>query len=144
MFPDADVPVVQLSIDATKPAKFHYDLGGNLSALREEGVLILGSGDAVHNLQLMRRTADAPAFEWADRFNREVIAHIESGTHAPLIQYESFGEPARLSIPTPEHYLPMLYVLGLQRKDDPLSILVDGIELGSISMLSFAIGALRA
>jgi 4,5-DOPA dioxygenase extradiol len=139
MFPEADVPVVQLSINATQPAQFHYDVGRKLGPLRDEGVLIVGSGDVVHNLRLMQRSADGPPYDWADRFNRDVVEHIKSRTHVPLIRYESFGEAARLSIPTPEHYLPLLYILGLQRDDEQVSILVDGIELGSISMLSFAV-----
>jgi 4,5-DOPA dioxygenase extradiol len=141
MFPEADIPVVQLSIDGTRPPQFHYDVGKQLSALRDEGVLILGSGNVVHNLGMLKRSDQAMPYAWAIRFNDQVREHLHSRNHAPLINYESFGEAARLSIPTPEHYLPLLYILGLQRTDEALTILTDGIDLSSISMLSFSIGA---
>jgi 4,5-DOPA dioxygenase extradiol len=143
MFPQADIPVVQLSIDATQSPEFHYDLGKKLTVLRDAGVLVLGAGNIVHNLGLMQRSITARTHEWAQRFNDQVLDHVRRRDHRPLIEYESFGEAARLSVPTPEHYLPILYVLGAQRDDDAVSILVDGIDLGSISMLSFAIGALQ-
>jgi 4,5-DOPA dioxygenase extradiol len=141
MFPEANIPVLQLSIDGTQPPQFHYDLGKKLGALREAGVLILGSGDVVHNLGLMHRDEHAAAYDWATSFNDHVKDCLQKRDHAPLVNFESFGEAARLSIPTPEHYLPMLYILGLQRDADELSVLTDGIDLSSISMLSFAIGA---
>ena len=140
MFPQADIPVVQLSIDATQPNRFHYELGRTLAPLRDEGVLLLGSGNVVHNLRAAQFRDQAPAYDWAVRFNDQVREHLQARNHTPLVQYDSFGDPARLSIPTPEHYLPMLYILGAQRDDDMLSILIDGIDLGSIGMLSFAIG----
>ncbi|MDB5804145.1 MAG: hypothetical protein JWN73_1467 [Betaproteobacteria bacterium] len=140
VYPQADIPVVQLSINARQPAAWHYDLGKRLAPLRDEGVLILGSGDVVHNLRVMRRGADAAPYEWAERFNQQARACIEAGEHAPLIAYEALGEDARLSIPTPEHYLPLLYVLGAQAPDDQVSFVTDGIELGSISMLTCVIG----
>lgn len=140
MFPKANIPVVQLSIDGTQPPQFHYDLGKQLSALRDEGVLILGSGNVVHNLRVMQRSDQAPAYTWAVSFNDFVRSQIQLRNHTPLIEYESQGEAAQLSIPTPEHYLPALYVLGLQRDDEQAAILTDGIELSSISMLSFAVG----
>ncbi len=141
MFPNADIPVLQLSIDGSQPAQFHYDIGKKLTALRDEGVLILGSGDVVHNLGLMQRSDQAPAYDWATQFNDHVNDCLARRDPQSLINYESFGEAARLSIPTAEHYLPLLYVLGAQRDDDALSILVDGIDLRSISMLSIGIGA---
>jgi len=141
MYPEANIPVVQLSIDGAQPPQFHYDVGKQLGALRDEGVLIVGSGNIVHNLQVMQRSDQAPAYDWAISFNGFVRTQIQKRNHAPLIQYESQGKAAQLSIPTPEHYLPALYILGLQQDDEPLSILTDGIELGSISMLSFAVGA---
>jgi 4,5-DOPA dioxygenase extradiol len=141
MFPEADIPVLQLSIDGTQPAQYHYDIGKQLRPLRDEGVLILGSGNVVHNLGVMRRSDQAPAYDWAVSFNDFVRNQIQNRNHAPLIQYELQGEAARLSIPTSEHYLPALYILGLQRDEDQASILTDGIDLSSISMLSFAIRA---
>ena len=140
LYPQADIPVVQLAIDARQPAAWHYELGRRLAPLRDEGVLILGSGDVVHNLRLMRRGANPAPFDWAGRFNAQVRAYIETGEHAPLIAYQTLGEDAALSIPTPEHYLPLLYVLGAQAADDKVEFVTDGIELGSISMLTCTIG----
>ena len=135
-YPDADIPVVQLSIDATKPNALHYELGKRLSLLREEGVLIVGSGNVVHNLSLVKWQGEQSPFDWAVRFNHHVKNFILLGEHAPLIEYESLGEPARLSVPTPDHYLPLLYVLGAMRDSDKVTFPVDGIDVGSLSMLS--------
>jgi 4,5-DOPA dioxygenase extradiol len=139
-FPAADVPVVQLSIDGTRPASFHYELGRRLAPLRDEGVLVIGSGNIVHNLALMRRGGDAPPYDWAVRFDERVRALLEARDHAPLVAYESLGEDARLSIPTPDHYLPLLYCIAAQVEGDTLGIAVDGIDIGSVSMLSLVIG----
>jgi 4,5-DOPA dioxygenase extradiol len=139
-FPRADVPVVQLGIDATQPAAFHYDLGKRLAPLREEGVLIVGSGNVVHNLGRMNRDPGAPPFDWAERFNERVRDHLAGKDHGPLIDYKRMGEDARLSIPTPDHYLPLLYCIGLQEESERISFVVDGIDLGSIGMLSVVIG----
>ncbi|MGV8997820.1 MAG: 4,5-DOPA dioxygenase extradiol [Parvibaculaceae bacterium] len=134
-FPQADIPVLQLSIDGTKPNSFHYELGQRLSALRDEGVLIIGSGNVVHNLSLVKWQGDATPFDWATSFNDAVRDHITRSDHAPLIDYEAMGEPALLSIPTPDHYLPLLYVLGAIRPSDKVTFPVDGIDMGSLSML---------
>jgi 4,5-DOPA dioxygenase extradiol len=139
VFPGADVPVVQLSIDADAPPRFHYELGQRLAPLRDEGVLIAGSGNVVHHLGLLRRDPDGPAHAWAAQFERRVLEMLARGEHAPLIDYPSLGRDAALAAPTPEHYLPLLYVLGAQRPDDAPRVLTSGIELGSISMLSFAL-----
>lgn len=139
-FPDASVPVVQLSIDRTQTPQWHYDLAQRLAPLRDEGVLILGSGDVVHNLGIMNWREQTVAFDWAVRFNDLVKSHLAQPDHPALINYERLGEDARLSIPTPEHYLPLLYVAGLQTPQDKVSVLVDGIIGGSISMLSVAFG----
>lgn len=138
MFPNADVPVLQLSIDATQPAQYHYEVGKKLNALRDENVLVLGSGNVVHNLGLLRR-AEKVSFEWAATSNDQITSLLQQRKHAELIDYGALPF-ASLSIPTPEHYLPMLYILGLQQSGDNLSILTNGLELGSISMLSFVIG----
>jgi len=140
MFPDADIPVVQLSLDQRQPGAFHYALGKALAPLREEGVLILGSGDVVHNLGVMRRTPDAPPFDWAVRFNDAVKALVLAGDHQPLAQFERLGPDADLSIPTAEHYLPLLYVLAAQQPGDAVSLFNDAIDLGSVSMLGVRIG----
>ena len=139
-FPDADVPIVQLSIDATQPAQFNYELGKRLAPLRDESVLIIGSGDVAHNLGVINWNAGAAPFDWATRFNDRVRDCLKRRDHGPLIAYGEFGEDARLSIPTPEHYLPLLYCIGAQAPDEPVSFAVDGIELGSISMLCAIVG----
>jgi 4,5-DOPA dioxygenase extradiol len=139
-YPDAAIPVVQLSIDGTKPASFHYELARQLAALREEGVLIVGSGNVVHNLMLMRRGEGAFAFDWAKRFNEKVRHALASRDHQALIAYERMGEDARLSVPTPEHYLPLLYIAALQAEGETMTFVVDGYEAGSLGMLSAAAG----
>ncbi len=140
VYPKADIPVVQLSIDAAQPPEFHYEMGRRLKPLREEGVLVMGSGDVVHNLGVIRWGANTRPYDWATRFNDHVRAQLVAGEHAPLINYEALGADARQSVPTPEHYLPLLYVLGTQHEDESVSFATDGIELGSISMLTCVIG----
>lgn len=140
-YPQADLPVLQLSIDATQPAAFHYALGRRLAPLRDEGVLVAGSGDVVHNLRLMRREAGAPPYDWAVRFNDFVRDALARGDHRALVDWEAAGEDARRSNPTPEHYLPLLYCLGALADGEPARVAVDGIEIGSVSMLSAVFGA---
>lgn len=139
-FPNADVPVVQLSLDATQPPSFHYDLAARLAPLRDEGVLIVGSGNVVHNLGLMQWTDGAPPYNWAVRFNETVRDHLLGRRHKALTDMQALGGDARLSIPTPEHYLPLLYCIAQQGPGDTLSFPVDGIEYGAIGMLTVAIG----
>jgi 4,5-DOPA dioxygenase extradiol len=140
-YPEADVPVLQLSIDGTQPAAFHYELGRRLAPLREEGILLAGSGDVVHNLRLMKREQNAVPYDWAVRFNDFVRDALARGDHDALVEWEAAGADARLSIPTPEHYLPLLYCLGALGKGEPARFAVDGIEIGSVSMLSVVFGA---
>jgi 4,5-DOPA dioxygenase extradiol len=140
VFPKADIPVVQLSIDRTQPGQFHYDLGKRLAPLRDEGVLILGSGNVVHNLGIMNWREQNVAFDWATRFNNVVKEHIANSNHGPLIDFEGFGQDSALAINTKEHYLPFLYVLGAQSAQERANIFTDGIFGGSISMLSVSIG----
>ena len=140
VFPDANVPVVQLSLDATQPPQYHYDLGTRLAPLRDEGVLIVGSGNVVHNLGRIHWAEDTRPYDWAMRFNEHVRAHLTAREHQALIDYVSLGGDARLSVPTPEHYLPLLYVIATQGKDETVSLPVDGIELGSIGMLTAIVG----
>lgn len=141
LLPDADVPVIQLSIDETESASTHYQLGGRLSALREEGVLILGSGNMVHNLHTYAwgRHGVEP-FDWAERFETEARRLLVTHEHQPLIDYDSLGADAKLSIPTPEHYLPLLYVAAGCQKDEQVTFPVEGIDGGSVSMLAVQIG----
>ncbi len=141
VFPQADVPVVQLSIDETRPPAFHYELGRRLSPLRDEGVLVIGSGNLVHNLHTYAwGRHPAEPFDWAVRFETRAREWLLAGNDAPLIDYESLGRDARMSIPTPDHYLPLLYVLGLRRAGEPASFPVEGIDGGSVSMLAVQIG----
>jgi 4,5-DOPA dioxygenase extradiol len=141
VFPEAGVPVVQLSIDETETAEFHYELAKRLAPLRDEGILIIGSGNVVHNLHAYAwgRHAVEP-LDWAMRFDERARALILAGEHRPLINYEDLGRDAMLSAPTPDHYLPLLYVLAQQRADDEVSFPVEGFDGGSISMLSVKIG----
>ena len=137
--PDARLPVVQLSIDAREPPAFHYEIGRRLAPLRDEGVLIVGSGNVVHHLGRLHRHPDAPPHAWAARFERFVLDALSRGDDAALVGYAAIGADAAFAVPTPEHYLPLLYVLGARRPGDAARVLTDGIELGSISMLSVAL-----
>lgn len=141
VFPKADVPVVQLSIDETQPASFHYAIGQRLAPLRDEGVLIAGSGNLVHNLHTYAwgRHAIEP-FDWAVRFEEKAREMILAGEHQPLVTYEKLGRDALLSIPTPDHYLPLLYVIATRQQGEAISFPVEGVDGGSISMLSVRAG----
>jgi 4,5-DOPA dioxygenase extradiol len=141
MYPAADIPTIQLSIDANLAPRAHYQMGRQLSPLRTEGVAIIGSGNVVHNLRALQAEPAAPALAWATEFNDRLRTAVLAGEHETLIDYQAMGNAARLCVPTPEHYLPLLYVLGLQSGDDAVSIPVDGIDLGAISMLSVQLGA---
>jgi 4,5-DOPA dioxygenase extradiol len=141
VFPGADVPVVQLSIDATQPAPFHYEIGRRLGMLREEGILILGSGNLVHNLRAYAWGAAAEPYEWAVSFEGQVRELLVADKTEPLIHYQNkLGKEAMLAVPTPDHYLPLLYVLGTRRSPDAMSFPVEGIDGGSISMLTVQVG----
>ncbi len=138
MFPDADIPVVQLSLDRTLTPQEHYDAGKQLSLLREQGVLVIGSGNIVHNLRMV--VWEDVAFDWAVHFDNQVADWIETDNHNAIIHYEKYGKPAELSVNTSEHYLPLLYVLALKEKDEAVSFFADKIWGGSISMRSIRIG----
>jgi len=136
VYPAADVPVVQLSIDETQPASFHLELGKKLARLRKEGVLILGSGNLVHNLHTYAWGRQVPEpYDWAARFETRAKGYLLSGNYQPLVAYETLGKDALLAIPTPDHYLPLLYVIGARQADDEISFPVEGVDGGSISML---------
>lgn len=141
MYPHADVPVVQLSIDRTQPAAFHYEVGRRLAPLRAEGVLIFGSGNLVHNLRAYAwgQPAVAP-YEWAVRFERQAREMLTAGEQQPLIEYAQLGRDAMLAIPTPDHYLPLLYAVASRQEREAVSFPVEGIDGGSISMLSVLVG----
>lgn len=139
LYPHADVPIVQLSLDGSLSAEEHYALAKQLAPLRDENILILGSGNIVHNLRLMDWDADAVPLPWAIEFNQFFISQIVAKQHPSILDWKRAGNAARLSIPTPEHYWPALYPLALQREGEQLEIITNGIEMGSISMLSFLI-----
>lgn len=143
LYPEADVPVVQLSLDYTKPPRFHYELAKELSALRERGVLIAGSGNIVHNLRLVnweKLGTGHFAHDWAAEADRSMKHMILDDNHQALIDYKKQGEAFNLAVPTPEHFLPLLYALALKNKTDQISLFNDGLVGGSLSMTSVAIG----
>jgi len=140
MYPEADVPTVQLSIDETQPAAFHHELGARLRALRDDGVLLFGSGDVVHNLHTYAWGAHPQEpYDWALRFESDVRRRLEARDHAALVDYFALRD-ARLAVPTPEHYLPLLYILGASFRAEPLSFPVEGMDGGSVSMLAVQFG----
>jgi 4,5-DOPA dioxygenase extradiol len=141
VFPDAEIPVLQLSIDETQPAQFHYDVGKRLAPLRDEGILVMGTGNLVHNLHTYAwgRHPVEP-FDWAVRFEQLARRLMSEGNDQPLVDYESLGRDAMLSAPTPDHYLPLLYVLGARTPQDAVTFPVEGIDGGSVSMLTVQLG----
>ena len=139
LYPKADVPVLQLSLDVRLTAEQHYSLAQKLAPLREEGVLVLGSGNIVHNLRALLTHPRETRFDWAERFDALVRERIEAGDHATLAAYERLGRDAQLSVPTPEHYLPLLYVLALRRPSDRLRFVNQEVR-SAISMTSVLFG----
>lgn len=135
--PDANVPIAQVSLDRRKTPREHYEIARRLAPLRDEGVLMIGSGNVVHNLELGLRKADAVPFDWALRYETHVQQIVEQREHGAAIDYARGGDDARLAIPTPEHYLPLLYTLALQRESDRTIPITAGIAGGANSMLSF-------
>jgi 4,5-DOPA dioxygenase extradiol len=135
MFPDADVPVYQLSIDYGRPAEFHYELGSQLRALRNRGVLIMGSGNLVHNLQRVRFDGGAP-YDWAVEFDTIMATAIEQGDHKRVIEFQKLGALATLAHPTYDHFLPLLYVLGAVAGNEKPEFFNEGFDFGSASMRS--------
>ena len=141
VFPNADIPVVQLSIDENQPAEWHYELAKKLAPLRDEGVLVIGSGNMIHNLHTYAwGDQSREPFDWALRFEETARGLIMSDDHGPLIDYGSLGKDALLSAPTPDHYLPLLYILALKRDGDEVTFPVGGFDGGSISMTTVQIG----
>ncbi len=139
MYPDARIPVLQLSIDYFQPGDFHYRLAKDLAALRNKGVLIVGSGNMVHNLRMAafdQINNLGYAFDWAKEMNEVFKDKILNKDHAPLIKYENLSDAAKLAIPTPDHYWPLLYILGLQQPEDETAIFNDELLAGSLSMTS--------
>lgn len=143
-YPAADVPVVQLSIDATRPGAWHFELGKALRPLRDEGVLIMGTGNVVHNLGVMQWSDTAEPYDWATRFNDYAIDAIKKDEPEKLFEPGALGRDAGLSVPSMDHYLPLLYVLGARHADDALRIEPSHIVFKSLSMLSFTLGERQA
>lgn len=143
MYPDADIPVLQLSIDYYKPAAYHYELAKQLLALRKKGVLIIGSGNMVHNLRMVawdKLSEPEYGFDWALEMNDIFKNKISNGFHKELIQYEKLHKAATLAIPTPDHYYPLLYILALQTDNDKVEFFNDKAVGGSLTMTSVKIG----
>jgi len=138
-YPAADIPVVQLSIDRTQPPAFHYELAARLAPLRDEGVLILASGNIIHNIEILRSDWDGAPAGWEERFASDVDHRLARGDHAGLVAYDRLGPDATLAVPTPDHYLPLLYALGLQRSGERVETLVGGADGDGLGMLSIAI-----
>ena len=141
VYPSAAIPVIQLSVDETKPASFHFDLGRKLAVLREEGVLILGSGNLVHNLDAVAWGVDhSQPNDWAVRFEEDARRLLVAGTYRTLVEYQALGSDALLSIPSPEHYLPLLYVIAARQGQEPISFPLEGFDRCAISMLAVQVG----
>ena len=142
MYPNADIPVLQLSIDYNQPAQYHYDLAKQLISLRKRGVLILGSGNMVHNLGMVAwdKLNESYGYDWAIEMNSVFKRKIEEKDHTSLINYEKLNRSAKLAIPTPDHYYPLIYTLALQDEKDPISFFNDKPMAGSLTMTSVKIG----
>ena len=139
MFPDAKIPVLQLSIDYSKPASFHYELAREIASLRNKGVLIIGSGNMVHNLRMMNWREPDKGFDWAIEMNEKFKTLIQTEDHNALLNYENLGPASKLSIPTPDHYFPLIYSLGIKDKKESVEIFNDKLAMGSVSMTSLKI-----
>ena len=143
LYPSADIPVVQLSIDYTKPAQIHFELAQKLNSLRHKGILIIGSGNIIHNLGLVdfkNFNKDNYGFDWAIEARETINNYLLEGNYQPLINYEKQSKAFQLAIPTPEHYLPLIYTLGLQQEGESLTLFNDKLVAGSLSMTSLKIG----
>jgi 4,5-DOPA dioxygenase extradiol len=146
LYPEADIPVFELSLHYAfnewhpKPIRYHYDLAADLAEMRRRGVLIIGSGNIVHNLPLIDWDPDAETFPWAVEFDERVKDNLLSGNHRELIEFREMGKSAPLAVPTLDHYLPMIYAIGLQEEGEPLTFTHEGFQHGSISMRCFQIG----
>lgn len=142
LYPHADVPIIQMSLDYNQTPQYHYDLAKELATLREKGILIVGSGNMVHNLGMIawNRLNESYGYDWALEASEKMKKYINQKDHTSLINYSSQGRPFQLSIPSPEHYLPMLYILALQGEKEELCFFNDKPVAGSLTMTSFKIG----
>lgn len=139
-YPAADIPVFQLSLDYSQPLQYHYNLAKELAFLRQKGVLIIGSGNLVHNLGQVRWEKKAEPYDWAIEFDAFIKKNIEADNPEALINYTKLGPLAKLAHPTNDHYLPLIYILGLRDQADKLGFFNEGFELGSLSMRSLIFG----
>jgi 4,5-DOPA dioxygenase extradiol len=139
MYPDADIPIIQMSIDYTQTPQWHYQLAKELSSLRNKGILILGSGNIVHNLRVMNWHTPDKGFDWAEEANSKMKELVLNNEHQQLASYNSIGSAMKLAVPTPEHYLPLLYILGLKKENEKVSFFNDKTIFGSIAMTSVKI-----
>lgn len=142
LYPNADIPVIQMSIDYTQPAKYHYELAKELNGLRTKGVLIVGSGNMVHNLRMVswKRLNEVYAYDWTIEANEKMKHFIVNEDHKSLIDFKSQGKAFELAIPTPEHYMPLIYTLALKTKNEEITIFNDKPVGGSLTMTSVKIG----
>lgn len=137
MYPKKDIPVIQISVDAEAPPEVHYQIGRELNQLRQEGVLLFGSGNIVHNLRLMDWQKEKQGFEWAYDFDEFIYQSILDKNHEAILNYKDRGESARLAVPTPDHFYPLLYMLGAAEAEDQISIYNKSCEMGSLSMTAY-------
>jgi len=143
LFPEADIPVFQLSIDFYQPMQYHLDLAAELRSLRNKGVLVIGSGNIVHNLRMSipkLQQGDAAPYEWATEFDTWVAGKITSGDYKALANYEQIGTAGKLAVPTTDHYIPMLYTLGLADGKEEIRQVYESVEYGGLSMRTFLVG----
>ena len=143
LYPKADIPVIQLSIDYSKPAEYHFQLAQQLSRLREKGILIIGSGNIIHNLRLVdfyNFEKDDYGYDWAIEARARINSLLLDGNFQPLLEYEKQSQAFQLAIPTPEHFLPLIYTLGLKNKSEEIQLFNDKLVAGSLSMTSVRIG----
>ena len=142
LYPSADIPVIQMSIDYSKPAQYHFELAERLAVLRNKGVLIIGSGNIIHNLRLINFRhfdKDNYGYDWAIEARETINSYLLDGNYQPLLQYAQQGSAIQLAIPTPDHYFPLIYTLGLQQKGETLSLFNDKLVAGSLSMTSLKV-----
>lgn len=137
MYPNRDIPVFQISIDATAPPEIHYKIGQELKSLRDQGVLLFGSGNIVHNLRMIDWNMKESGFNWAYEFDNYIRKNIENKNHENIINYSSLGESAKLAVPTPDHFYPLFYTLGATDTEDKISVYNNSCTMGSLSMTSY-------
>jgi len=145
MYPQANIPVLQLSIDYNQPPQYHYELAKELASLRKKGVLIIGSGNMVHNLGMIawdKINQPEFGFDWAIEMNEAFKSSIMTGDHSALIQYQNYGTASKYAIPTPDHYYPLLYILGLIENNEKISFFNDKVIMGSLTMTSVRVDAI--